>query len=222
MTNGHFMNTGQLKRTARRAKEREERRAEILSAAREVFFAKGFMNATVGEIASSASLAKGTLYLYFTSKEEMYCALTDEGLELLRKDLENALSRPLRPDRLLSELVRAYHGFHKKRPEYFRIMFLSAQPDVRSKVPDETLEASVGKARECLGAVAGIIQKGIEAGLFKKADHWFVANSIWAMINGVIMAYEDPVYRDELAPMPLEDALDESLRMILGGLMVRK
>ncbi|MBI5454374.1 MAG: TetR/AcrR family transcriptional regulator [Deltaproteobacteria bacterium] len=213
------MNTGQSKKTARRAKEREGRRSAILASAREVFFAKGFMNATVGEIAASSSLAKGTLYLYFTSKEEMYCALMDEGMDLLKKDLMKALSRPMRPDRVLSELVKAYHGFYKKRPEYFRIMFLSAQPDVRSKVPNETLEASVGKAKECLGAVAEIIQKGIGSGLFKKVDPWIVANTIWAMINGVIMAYEDPVYRDEIASVSLESALDGCLRMALNGIM---
>ncbi len=222
MTNGHFMNTGQSKKTARRAKEREGRRSAILASAREVFFAKGFMNATVGEIAASASLAKGTLYLYFTSKEEMYCALTDEGMELLKKDLMKALSRPMRPDRVLSELVKAYHGFYKRHPEYFRVMFLSAQPDVRSKVPNETLEASVGKAKECLGAVAEVIRKGIGSGLFKKVDPWIVANTIWAMTNGVIMAYEDPVYRDEIAAVSLEEALAECLKMALGGIMVRK
>lgn len=219
MTNGHFMNTGQSKKIARRAKEREGRRSEILASAREVFFAKGFMNATVGEIAAASSLAKGTLYLYFKSKEEMYCALMDEGMELLKKDLMKALSRPMRPDRVLAELVKAYHGFYKRRPEYFRIMFLSAQPDVRSKVPNETLEASVGKAKECLGAVAEIIQKGIGSGLFKKVDPWIVANTIWAMINGVIMAYEDPVYRDEIASVSLEGALDGCLRMALNGIM---
>lgn len=219
MTYGHFMNTGQSKKIARRAKEREGRRAAIIASAREVFFAKGFMNATVGEIAAASSLAKGTLYLYFKSKEEMYCAIMDEGMELLKKDLMKALGRPMRPDRVLSALVKAYHGFYKKRPEYFRIMFLSAQPDVRSKVPNETLEASVGKAKECLGAVAEIIQKGIGSGLFKKVDPWIVANTIWAMINGVIMAYEDPVYRDEIASVSLESALDGCLRMALNGIM---
>lgn len=213
------MNTGQSNRDARRAKEREERRLDILASAREVFFAKGFKSATVGDIASSASLAKGTLYLYFSSKEEMYCALMDEGMALLQKDLMKALSRPMRPDRVLSELIKAYHGFYEKHPEYFRIMFLSSQPDVRSKVPQETLEASVGKARECLGAVAEIIQKGVETGLFKKIDTWSAANTIWAMINGVIMAYEDPIYRDEIATVSLDEALAGCLRMALHGIM---
>ncbi|MBI2413369.1 MAG: TetR/AcrR family transcriptional regulator [Deltaproteobacteria bacterium] len=214
------MNTGQSKKIARRAKEREGRRAEILSAAREVFFAKGFMNATVGEIASASSLAKGTLYLYFKSKEEMYCALTDEGMALLQRDLMESLDRPLRPDRSLAALVKAYHGFYQGHPEYFRMMFLTIQPDVRSKVPQETLEASVGKARECLGAVADIFRKGVETGLFKKnVDPWSAANTIWAMINGVIMAYEDPIYRDEIASVSLESALDGCLRMALNGVM---
>ncbi len=56
----------------RKEKEKQQRRDDILGAAKEVFFSKGLMSATMDEIAEKAELSKGTLYLYFASKEELY------------------------------------------------------------------------------------------------------------------------------------------------------
>src|SRR5258707_14774994 len=58
----------------------EFRCSEILAAARKVFAKRGFDTATVDDIAAAAGVAKGTLYLYFRSKREIY-------LEALRRDV---------------------------------------------------------------------------------------------------------------------------------------
>ena len=50
------------------------RRGEILEAARRVFARKGFAKAGIGEIAREAGIAKGTVYLYFRSKDAVYWA----------------------------------------------------------------------------------------------------------------------------------------------------
>jgi len=62
----------------------EFRRAEILDAARKVFARKGFEGGSVDEIAAAAGLAKGTIYLYFKSKEEVYRALLAQGMEAVK------------------------------------------------------------------------------------------------------------------------------------------
>jgi AcrR family transcriptional regulator len=59
-----------LSTTARQART-GERRAQILRAALEVFSRRGFHGATIREIASTAGLAEGTIYLYFPSKQEV-------------------------------------------------------------------------------------------------------------------------------------------------------
>ncbi|QIB33839.1 TetR/AcrR family transcriptional regulator [Ancylobacter pratisalsi] len=51
-----------------------EKRRQILNGAREVFLAKGFDGASMGEIARAAEVSKGTLYLYFPSKEALFSA----------------------------------------------------------------------------------------------------------------------------------------------------
>ena len=55
----------------RKEREKEHRREEILAAAQAVFFEKGLQNSTMDEIAERAELSKGTLYLYYKSKEDL-------------------------------------------------------------------------------------------------------------------------------------------------------
>jgi len=62
---------GRLSETAREERA-EERRSQILSAAVEVFSRKGLHGATIREIAAAAGLAEGTIYLYFTSKQDVF------------------------------------------------------------------------------------------------------------------------------------------------------
>jgi AcrR family transcriptional regulator len=54
------------------------KRRQILEGARKVFFAQGFDGASMGEIAKAAGVSKGTLYVYFDSKESLFEALTTE------------------------------------------------------------------------------------------------------------------------------------------------
>ena len=68
----------------------EFRCSEILEAARHVFARKGF-GATVDEIAEAAGLAKGTLYLYFQSKREIYLAALRQSLAGLTEETRRSV-----------------------------------------------------------------------------------------------------------------------------------
>jgi AcrR family transcriptional regulator len=61
-------------RISRKEKKTEERRKQILAAAIDIFTQKGYTAATMPEIAQSAGLAAGTLYLYFPNKRELFIA----------------------------------------------------------------------------------------------------------------------------------------------------
>lgn len=67
--------TGERKRTIKSA---EERRQDIISAALALFLEKGFGDTAVGDIASAAGVATGTVYLYFPSKDQILIALHEE------------------------------------------------------------------------------------------------------------------------------------------------
>ncbi|GMA75272.1 hypothetical protein GCM10025880_16890 [Methylorubrum aminovorans] len=64
-----------------------EKRRQILEGARQVFMASGFDGASMGEIAKAANVSKGTLYVYFDSKEALFEALTTEAKTGLAENL---------------------------------------------------------------------------------------------------------------------------------------
>lgn len=76
----------------RKEKARELRRQEMIEAAEKVFFAKGYDLATMDDVARAAEFSKRTLYIYFSSKEQLYFEIMTRGykqlLQMLRDDTE--------------------------------------------------------------------------------------------------------------------------------------
>lgn len=111
------MTKSQLKR-ALAPEHKSARRAAILAAA-EVLLARdpegGF---AVGDIARRAGVAKGTVYLYFGSREEILLAVHDSQLDELFGAVETALGRPRAG---AEQVARAVLGFLKRRSEFFRL-----------------------------------------------------------------------------------------------------
>jgi AcrR family transcriptional regulator len=76
---GKEMSPGTLPDTeAAEAEPESVKRKQILEGARRVFFAAGFDAASMGEIAREAKVSKGTLYVYFDSKEALFAALIEQ------------------------------------------------------------------------------------------------------------------------------------------------
>lgn len=67
--------------TTRKEREKEARRTQILDAAARVFSNKSYLEATLDEVAAEAELAKGTLYLYFKNKQDLFVSLMHRGHE---------------------------------------------------------------------------------------------------------------------------------------------
>lgn len=59
----------------RKEREKEQRKNVILDAAEKLFFSKGFDSVSMEEIAKEVELGKGTLYLYFKSKDSLFFAI---------------------------------------------------------------------------------------------------------------------------------------------------
>ena len=83
-----------VKQRALDAHDKEERRGHILDAAEAVFLAHPDRIASVSEVAEAAGLAKGTVYLYFPSKEEMLLALHERHVGHFFAELMKVLRRP--------------------------------------------------------------------------------------------------------------------------------
>jgi len=100
----------------------EFRRAEIIDAARTVFARRGFTGGIIDEIAQEAGIAKGTVYLYFRSKSEIYKAVFDHDMKTLKQSTMDRIdaARTLREKIEAFTLVRLENA--EARREFFRIM----------------------------------------------------------------------------------------------------
>src|SRR5438132_14402293 len=76
-----FPAEGPIKDTERRKERRRARtRADLIAAARRVFAARGFHEASIADITAAADVAVGTFYVHFRDKEAVLAAILDEGL----------------------------------------------------------------------------------------------------------------------------------------------
>ena len=72
--------------TSRREREKQKRQNDIINAAEKVFFAKGYDNVTMDEIAKEAEVNKALLYYYFKNKEALFFAVNLYGVKMLKSE----------------------------------------------------------------------------------------------------------------------------------------
>lgn len=81
-------------RALRAERRRTERKEAILDAAKRVFRDKGYHQASVHDIIDEARIARGTFYLYFEGKQEVFGQLVDEFLRLIRAQVRRISLEP--------------------------------------------------------------------------------------------------------------------------------
>lgn len=101
----------------------EFRVAELLAAAQRVFSERGFHDATMEEIAQIAGVAKGTIYLYYPSKQAAYWAAMEQGilgmLEATRRSMESAGTAEAK----IRTFIECKIGYFEENRDFFRIYF---------------------------------------------------------------------------------------------------
>ena len=98
----------------RKEREKEQRKNDIVDAAERVFFDKGHENATMDDVAEEAELSKGTLYLYFKNKEDLYLAIHLRGNRILHSLFEKAVKNQKTGIEKTRAIGKAYIEFYEK------------------------------------------------------------------------------------------------------------
>lgn len=170
-----------------------DRPEQIIKAALEVFGECGLANARLQDIAERAGVSKGTIYLYFPNKEELF-------REMIRQTAVAAIERaeqanvPGTPTNQLLAFMRGYWAFVRS-PAFitiYRLVLgeLHQFPDLAKFYAHEV----VARGQKLM---AGIISRGIDAGEFREIDPMVAARMLVAIIvmNGI--------WRDEHTGVPL-------------------
>jgi AcrR family transcriptional regulator len=173
----------------------EFRRTEIVDAARTVFARGGFAQGIMDEIAKEAGVAKGTLYLYFRSKTEIYKAVLDHDMRSLKTSTLDRLDAA----KGLKEKIRAFIFARIERAEvnkeFFRIM------DSEGGALSYTRSQYRDWLREPVLRLASAIEKATGQGKIRPVDPektaWLVADMTRGTIQRRLLSQgESPLAAD--------------------------
>jgi AcrR family transcriptional regulator len=197
----------------RHTRERENVRSAILAAARSLFLAEGYANVSMRKIAEQIEYSPGAIYSYFASKEDIFFALAEEGLQILRAHCTSDAHPPVSPAPLhqVREAIWRFYTFSKEQPEYFSLIF------VDGAVPRISRDwERFSFVRELRQGIEDQIQRGMDEGVFPSAVS---ASSVFRVLSTAV--YGASVFRlsNRLAPGENADALaHDVLEAALGGL----
>ncbi len=208
----------------RKEREKEHRREEILDAAQRVFFDKGLQSSTMDEIAEAAELSKGTLYLYYKSKEDLYLAVMIRGMDLLYEMFSQVTSKVQNPIESIRAILGAYSRFFHQHRSYFRMFHFFQHPEFHRQVSEDML-ASCSQSNTRVWALGvDIIRRGVDAGLLRSdISPEEVALLLWSNANAIMMRidYEEDYWKKSFG-IDLSLMLKKSNDLILEAVMTEK
>jgi AcrR family transcriptional regulator len=164
-----------------------ERRRELLDAARQLFFQKGYRGTTVQQIARRAGYSKRTVYLDFESKDALFLAVCAEGGALLLEQLRRV---PLDDDPVevaIDRLLDVYITFSRTHSEYFRMIFSEATADIVANSPPALRRRLAELERACLGVVVAWAERAMGEGEIEVRDPWEAAGILVGAATGIVL-----------------------------------
>jgi AcrR family transcriptional regulator len=202
--------------TAPRFRRRKQARpAEIIEAALDVFLERGFAAARLDDIARRAGVTRGTLYLYFTDKEQLLRAVIDtlvvpqvERVAAIAHDQATSAAGALRA--LAGNWVRLMTTTRLTALPKLIIAEAGNFPDIAELYLDQVV-------RRALGALAVVLRRGIEAGEFRAVP---VAETARLFIAPLLHAalWRHSLEPHEREPLDLERFIAAHLELFLRGL----
>lgn len=99
-----------------------EKRMEILKAAVDLFSERGFERTTVDEIASRANVGKGTIYLYFENKEQIFIAILEAGIQRIIDRMDEILKESGDFRQRLESMLKEHLQFAEDHREFYQVL----------------------------------------------------------------------------------------------------
>ncbi len=192
----------------RKERESASRREAILDAAQEMFESIGYVNTTMAQIAGRSEFGVGTIYQFFSSKQDLFVEVINRSLQYYISGLEQVLEEK----KPLEDGLRAYMQYNlswiEEHPEFHRLIyevFYSPIPDITSRVLDQFKEIH----RRNIDFIRDIFSHAEEAN--QSLDPEIMS----LMLLGIVHAISDNWFMGILNKRPTE-YIDTIQKLILG------
>jgi AcrR family transcriptional regulator len=200
-----------------RRRRKAERPHEILEAAFAEFSRNGYATTTLEQIAERAGVTKGTIYVYFESKEQLFITMVRGLMKMTLDTLQEMLETH---QGSTADLLRAQFSFiyqyiveDRRRREMARLLIAEA-----SRFPALTDRYQEEIHRPCMEFLEKTIQRGLDRGEFRKSavtECPLVIIAPIALVDTWIMMFEDR------HPLDLKSYFDAHLDLVISGLLAK-
>jgi AcrR family transcriptional regulator len=158
----------------------EKKRRLITEAAARMFATRPFHKVKLDDVAAAAKVGKGTLYVYFSSKEELYFSLIYDGFARLVDQLKESLGKgELSAGQTLRTIVRELTRFAFGHPHFFELVRTAGAVLNKGKWP--------AKRRELSDLIEGTLRRGNAAGEFDDPHPELTALMVPGLLRSVMI-----------------------------------
>ena len=190
------------------AQYKTEIKERIIQSAIENFSKHGFDRARMDDIANSCDLSKGTLYLYFKSKEDLFYAICEHNIERLKEQLSTLFTRK---ENLLSDAKQFYENFRRITHDSDLVLFETLAESSRNK---RIKEAVYETKLQTYQAVVESLNLQIKSGIIRKdIDVDALATGLVALYDGLTLSRLIGV-----SDVQNKKAWIETIRVVIDGL----
>jgi AcrR family transcriptional regulator len=205
----------ELEKLPRRERENLRQRGEILQTALKLFSENRYHDVSMHDIAREAEFGIGTLYKFFTGKEDLYEALIMETAEKWHRAVMQALEQERNPFRAIKRYITVHRELFFDNLSVVRLYYAEtkgASCNTKSSFSQDLLRLR----NERIQKLASIFETGIKEDVFRDRDPHHIALALHGIIDAFLFRMmEDPARfrnRDELS-----DAADIFLRGVLSS-----
>jgi len=207
----------------RREREKAERRATIVDAAEQVFSRDGYAASTMLQVAAEAEVSKGTVYLYFESKDDLRSAIAERWITRMIARLAPKLDATKTGIEGLGAVMEAMDEHFADNPRHCQ---MTASWLAVEDPPGETAAFDGHKKRigEFVGMVIAQVIRGQADGTVREdVSPPMVSMNLWATQLGLQLVIQNRAHVEKRAPFPVKlDALVPTYQQtMLDGLRAR-
>ncbi|MBM4313902.1 MAG: TetR/AcrR family transcriptional regulator [Deltaproteobacteria bacterium] len=171
----------------RREREKKNRKNAILKAARRLFFESGFRPVTVESIAKKAELSKGSIYLYFKSKEEIYTQILLSDIDKFHESFKDLSHHTATASEAITKFAMIYVELFLNDRELFRILMTFMLHTNAMNLPEDLNNQIIKSTNKNISTIEEIFRYGIERGEFSPTMNLRLSrNAFWGLLNGII------------------------------------
>lgn len=197
---------------ARRNERKEKRRDELIDAALRVFSRVGFASAKMDDVADDAGISKGTVYLYFESKEHLFEEMVKSKMLPIFAEVASDMAGHSSAEAKLRHRVKFFYSkvLNSDRRQIMRLI-MAEGPNFPHLA--EFYHANILSRGQAM--ISAIIAEGKANGEFRDiAGHGLAQN----VVAGAIIAGMWKLIFDSYQPIDLDDYYETHVDLVLNGL----